>query len=120
MEIFKEFRFEAAHRLEGLPPGHKCAGLHGHSYRVVVFVRGKVDPATGWVMDFADVKRAVAPTIDRLDHSYLNEIDGLGQPTTEVLAQWLWRRIAPELPGLARLEVWETATSGCVYAGEDE
>jgi 6-pyruvoyltetrahydropterin/6-carboxytetrahydropterin synthase len=120
MEIFKEFGFEAAHRLPNVPEGHKCARLHGHSFRVEVHVRGGLDPRLGWVMDFADVKAAVKPVINQLDHYYLNEIGGLENPTSEVLARWLWTRIRPALPGLARIVVRETCTSGCTYQGEDE
>jgi 6-pyruvoyltetrahydropterin/6-carboxytetrahydropterin synthase len=120
VELFKEFTFEAAHRLPHVPEGHKCARLHGHSFRVEVHVRGDLDPRLGWVMDFADVKAAVKPVIDRLDHYYLNEIEGLENPTSEVLARWLWTRIHPSLPGLARIVVRETCTSGCTYQGEDE
>jgi 6-pyruvoyltetrahydropterin/6-carboxytetrahydropterin synthase len=120
MEIFKEFGFEAAHRLPNVPEGHKCARLHGHSFRVEVHVRGDVDPRLGWVMDFAEVKAAVKPVIDRLDHYYLNEIEGLENPTSEVLARWLWARLKPSLPTLSRIVVRETCTSGCTYQGEDE
>ncbi len=120
MEIFKDFRFEAAHSLPHLPPGHKCRNMHGHSYRVRVVVRGKVDPRVGWVMDFADLKGAVQPLIDRLDHSVLDEVEGMGISTAEGLSVWLWRRIRPALPALHRVEVWETATSGAAYSGEDE
>jgi 6-pyruvoyltetrahydropterin/6-carboxytetrahydropterin synthase len=119
MEIFKEFGFEAAHRLPNVPAGHKCARLHGHSFRVEVHVRGPVDERMGWVMDFADVKAAVKPVIDQLDHYYLNEIAGLENPTSEVLARWLWTRLRAELPTLARIVVRETCTSGCTYQGED-
>lgn len=118
MEIFREFAFEAAHRLPNVPAGHKCARLHGHSFRVTVHVRGEVGPRSGWVMDFADLKAAVAPVLDRLDHAYLNEIEGLENPTSEVLVRWIWVRLAPSLPGLARLTLHETCTSGCTYAGE--
>jgi 6-pyruvoyltetrahydropterin/6-carboxytetrahydropterin synthase len=120
MEIFKEFGFEAAHRLPNVPEGHKCARLHGHSFRVEVHVSGDLDPRLGWVMDFADVKAAVKPVINQLDHYYLNEIEGLENPTSEALARWLWTRIRPALPGLARIVVRETCTSGCTYQGEDE
>jgi 6-pyruvoyltetrahydropterin/6-carboxytetrahydropterin synthase len=120
MEIFKEFGFEAAHRLPNVPEEHKCARLHGHSFRVEVHVRGDLDPRLGWVVDFADVKAAVKPIINQLDHHYLNEIEGLENPTSEVLARWLWARIRPALPGLARIVVRETCTSGCTYQGEDE
>ena len=120
MRIFKDFSFEAAHRLPNVPDGHKCARLHGHSFRVRVVVDGPVDPTTGWVIDFADLKAAVRPLHDRLDHRYLNEIAGLENPTSEVLARWIWRELAPSLPLLSAIEVRETCTSGCVYAGEDE
>lgn len=118
MEIFREFTFEAAHRLPNVPEGHKCARLHGHSFRLTVYVRGEVGARSGWVMDFADLKAAVAPVLDRLDHSYLNEIEGLENPTSEVLVRWIWVRLAPILPGLSRLTLHETCTSGCTYAGE--
>lgn len=120
MEIFKEFTFEAAHRLPHVPPGHKCSRLHGHSYRVEVHVRGPVGPTTGWVMDFGDLKEAFEPLRQRLDHYYLNEIEGLDNPTSEVLARWIWKRLRPTLPQLCRVQVRETCTSGCIYQGEDE
>ena len=116
MEIFREFTFEAAHRLPHVPEGHKCARLHGHSFRVELHVRGEVDPVTGWVMDFADIKAAFAPLHDALDHRYLNEVEGLDNPTSENLARWIWARLEGALP-LARVVVRETCTSGCVYGG---
>jgi 6-pyruvoyltetrahydropterin/6-carboxytetrahydropterin synthase len=118
LEIFTEFGFEAAHRLPNVPEGHKCARLHGHSFRVEVAVAGPVDPVAGWVMDFADVRAACEPIRATLDHHYLNEIDGLGNPTSEVLARWIWTRLRPALPGLAAVVVRETCTSGCRYRGE--
>ena len=118
MEIFKEFSFEAAHRLPYVPPGHKCARLHGHSFRVSVHVEGPVDVGSGWVRDFADLASAMAPIIDCLDHRYLNEIDGLDNPTSEVLARWIWDRLNPGLPDLVQIVMRETCTSGCVYRGE--
>jgi 6-pyruvoyltetrahydropterin/6-carboxytetrahydropterin synthase len=119
MELFKEFTLEAAHRLPNVPDGHKCARLHGHSFRVTLHVAGRVDPATGWVMDFADIKAAFQPLYDRLDHYYLNEIEGLENPTSECLARWVWERLTPRLPELCRVDVHETCTSGCSYRGED-
>lgn len=117
MEIFKEFSFEAAHRLPNVPEGHKCARLHGHSFHVRVTVSGEPGPETGWVMDFADIKRAVSPVQERLDHYYLNDIAGLENPTSEAIAKWIWGAIASSLPGLAAVEVRETCTTGCVYKG---
>ncbi len=117
MEIFKEFTFEAAHRLPNLPPGHKCSRLHGHSFRVRVCVSGPVDERTGWVMDFGDIKARCKPVIDELDHRYLNEIPGLENPTSERIAEWLWQRLHPVLPELSAIEVRETCTAGCRYTG---
>jgi 6-pyruvoyltetrahydropterin/6-carboxytetrahydropterin synthase len=118
--IFKDFSFEAAHRLPNVPEGHKCARLHGHSFRVRVVIEGPVDPRTGWVMDFADIKAVVRPLEDRLDHYYLNDIEGLENPTSEELARWIWRALKPQLPLLAAIEVRETCTSGCIYTADDE
>lgn len=117
MQIFREFTFEAAHRLTHVPEGHKCARLHGHSYRIEIHVTGPVDETSGWVMDFQEIKDAFAPFYDQLDHHYLNEVDGLGNPTSENLAQWIWVRLASALP-LAKVVVRETCTSGCIYLGE--
>lgn len=117
-EIFKEFGFEAAHRLPNVVPEHKCARLHGHSFRVVVHVEGEVGAESGWVRDFADLAGAMAPLLEVLDHSYLNEVEGLENPTSEVLAAWIWVRVAPALPGLSHVVVRETCTAGCTYRGE--
>lgn len=118
MQIFKEFTLEAAHRLPNVPEGHKCARLHGHSFRVEIHVRGTVDEELGWVTDFADLKAAFRPIQERLDHQYLNEVEGLENPTSENLARWIWQHIEPSLPGLARIVVRETCTSGCIYEGD--
>jgi 6-pyruvoyltetrahydropterin/6-carboxytetrahydropterin synthase len=120
MEIWKEFTFESAHRLPNVPAGHKCARLHGHSFRVSIHVAGPVGADSGWVIDFADISNIMKPLIDQLDHNYLNEIPGLENPTSEVLARWIWRRIRPSLPQLAKVIVKETCTTGCIYAGENE
>jgi 6-pyruvoyltetrahydropterin/6-carboxytetrahydropterin synthase len=118
MEIFREFTFEAAHRLPNVPEGHKCARLHGHSYKVIVHVEAPVDSESGWVMDFGDLKKAFKPLEAQLDHYYLNDIEGLENPTSEVLARWIWERLKPTLPDLSALTVRETCTSGCTYRGE--
>lgn len=117
-EIFREFTFEAAHRLPFVPADHKCARLHGHSYRVQIRVRGQVGRESGWVIDFADIKDAFSPLHVQLDHYYLNEIEGLENPTSENLARWIWERLVASLPGLYEVVVCETCTSGCVYRGE--
>ncbi len=119
MEIFKEFTFEAAHRLPNVPEGHKCARLHGHSFRVEIRVSGEVDPTLGWVMDFSELSAAFRPIYQQLDHFYLNDIDGLENPTSENIARWIWRKLKPNLPLLSEITIRETCTSGCVYRGEE-
>ncbi|MBI2379293.1 MAG: 6-carboxytetrahydropterin synthase QueD [Gammaproteobacteria bacterium] len=117
MEIYKEFVFEAAHRLPNVPSGHKCGRLHGHSFRIELHVRGELGEHSGWIMDYADLKAAFKPTYDRLDHHYLNDIPGLENPTSEVIAVWIWDQMKPVLPLLSKVVVKETCTSGCVYQG---
>ena len=120
MQIFKQFRIEAAHRLPNVPEGHKCARLHGHSFLIELRLEGPLDPQLGWVMDYADVKAAFDPLYRQLDHHYLNDIEGLENPTSEHLARWIWRQLKPSLPQLSKVVVNETCTSGCVYEGEDD
>ena len=118
MDIFKVFRIEAAHRLPHVPAGHKCARLHGHSFRIEIHLRGPVGAESGWVADFADIGAAFAPLFEQLDHHYLNDIAGLDNPTSEILARWIWDRLQPALPLLAEVVVHETCTSGCRYRGD--
>ena len=118
MDIFRVFTIEAAHRLPNVPLGHKCARLHGHSFRIELHLSGAVDPNSGWVMDFADVKAAFQPVYERLDHQYLNDIEGLENPTSENLARWVWAETKPRLPLLSKVIVHETCTSGCIYFGD--
>ncbi len=118
MEIYKEFTFEAAHLLPFVPPGHKCARLHGHSFYIRIVVSGEVQADTGWVMDFSDIKTQFDPIYQQLDHYYLNDIEGLENPTSENLARWIWARLKPNLPQLHRIELKETCTSGCIYHGD--
>ncbi len=119
MEIFKEFVFEAAHRLPHVPPGHKCSRLHGHSWRGVIHVQGPVDAHAGWVMDFGEIKASFLPIYERLDHNYLNDIPGLENPTSERVARWIWQQLKPVLPALSKVIVHETCTSGAIYTGDD-
>lgn len=120
MDIYKTFTLEAAHRLPNVPQGHKCARLHGHSFGVEIHVRGPLQEKTGWVLDFADIKEAFQPLFELLDHNYLNDIEGLENPTSENLAKWLWQHLRPTLPLLSKVIVRETCTSGCIYEGDDD
>jgi len=117
-ELVRTYRVDAAHRLPGLPPDHKCSRMHGHGYLVEVRVRGPVGADTGWVMDFAEVDAAAQPVVLGLDHRCLNEIEGLENPTAELLAAWIFDRLRPALPGLSEVAVAETPHSRAVYRGE--
>lgn len=118
VRLVHEFRFEAAHRLPKVPPGHKCARLHGHSFKIELAIAGPVNEETGWLLDFAVLDEAWAPLRAQLDHNYLNDIPGLENPTSEILARWLWDRLRPSLPSLVRVTVYETCDARCEYEGE--
>lgn len=120
MTIFKVFTIDAAHWLPNVPDGHRCSNVHGHTFRIEVHVRGVVQPGTGWIIDFADITTAFKPLYDQLDHTCLNDVDGLENPTSENLCRWIWRRLISLLPGLSRIVVQESPESGCVYEGEDD
>jgi 6-pyruvoyltetrahydropterin/6-carboxytetrahydropterin synthase len=92
--------------------------MHGHTYTVELRLAGDVDPVTGWVRDFGDVKDAFAPLEKQLDHQLLNEIPGLDNPTSELLAAWLWDRLSQQLPELVSIAVSETPNTGVIFRGE--
>jgi len=121
LELFKEFAFEAAHRLPNVPSDHKCSRLHGHSYRLDVAVEGPLrseGPAAGMIEDFDALGRTVKETvIAALDHRSLNDL--IENPTAERITVWIWGRLSPVLPGLAELVLWETATACAVMKKGD-
>ena len=118
MELRKSFQFEAAHLLPLLTKAHKCRRLHGHSFKVEIVVAGECDPKLGWLMDYAEISRVFKPIWTQLDHNYLNKIPGLENPTSEVVAVWIWRKLKPKLPLLTEVIVAETCTARAVYRGE--
>jgi 6-pyruvoyltetrahydropterin/6-carboxytetrahydropterin synthase len=118
VRLIREQRFEAAHRLPKVPAGHKCARLHGHSFKIELVVAGPVDPETGWFIDYGELDALWQPLHDQLDHNYLNDIQGLDNPTSENLAHWLWNKLRPQLPALERIIVHETCDARCEYEGD--
>ena len=118
VELKKQFLFEAAHHLPHVPAGHKCARVHGHSYRVEVGLRGPVDAQTGWLVDFALIDDAWSVLQRRFDHHMLNEVEGLQNPTCEHLCGYIWTELKPRIPQLCAVTVWETADSCCTYRAE--
>ena len=117
VKLSKSFTFEAAHWLPNFPEGHKCRRLHGHSYTVDVIVAGDVPEADGFLIDYGDIKKAFTPIEQQLDHYLLNDIEGLENPTAEMIAKWIWDRLKPTLPLLDEIVVHETCNSTCHYRG---
>ena len=118
VEIFKEFTIDCAHSLPNVPDGHKCKNVHGHTYRIKVVIEGELHPKYGWVLDFAVMKEAFHEIKETLDHKYLNDIEGLENPTAEIISIWVWDRLVSKLEGLKEVWIFETPTSGCVYRGQ--
>jgi len=117
MIIFKQFSFDSAHYLPNVPEGHKCKEVHGHTYKLIVYLEDKLDDTLGWVADFAEVKQIVASVVTIIDHKLLNNIEGLENPTCELLAVWIWNKVKDQLPALKKIELHETPTSGVIYEG---
>ena len=120
MRIYKEFHFDAAHFLPTAPEGHPNRRVHGHSFRVVVWLEGKVDKDTGLLVHFEHFEQEIERFRVEIDHRMLNDIKGLENPTLELITMWLWDRLKPTLPLLARIEVHRASCDeGCVYDGPD-
>jgi 6-pyruvoyltetrahydropterin/6-carboxytetrahydropterin synthase len=118
MNVYKTFSIEAARSLPNLPDGHPCRNVHGHSFKITITVCGEVDEHTGFVLDFSSIDAAFKPIHDQIDHTYLNKIDGLDNPSSENLCKWIWAELIPSLPGLSQIEIKETDSTGCIYKGE--
>lgn len=118
VSLSKTFSFEAAHWLPTFPEGHKCRRMHGHSFHIDVKVEGDVPEETGYLLDYGEIKQAISPIYDELDHRCLNDIEGLENPTAEQLARWIWNRLHRTLPLLVEVNVRETCNNGCTYRGD--
>jgi 6-pyruvoyltetrahydropterin/6-carboxytetrahydropterin synthase len=118
VRLIKELRFEAAHRLPHVPAGHKCSRLHGHSFKIELAIKGPVDERTGWFIDYGEIDQIWHPLYNVLDHNYLNDVEGLENPTSENLARYLWQHLKPALPLLERVIVHETCDARCEYEGD--
>ena len=117
MEVYKIFKIESARSLPNLPDGHPCKNIHGHSFKIKISVNGNVDEKTGFVMDFSEIDSAFSPIFKMIDHAYLNELEGLTNPSSENLCKWIWDQLIDSLPDLNRIEIKETESTGCVYEG---
>lgn len=114
--ISKMFDFDAAHWLQKVPRGHKCRRLHGHTYRVEIICAGEPD-RRGMVVDYAEIADAWADIHAKIDHCLLNTIRGLENPTTEIVAPWIFRHLAKSSIGdkLIRVRVYESSTTYCEF-----
>jgi 6-pyruvoyltetrahydropterin/6-carboxytetrahydropterin synthase len=112
ISIFATFSFEGAHFLPNVPAGHKCGRLHGHNWTVEIHIAGEVN-ADGWIVDFYDVERAWLAIYEIVDHRLLNEIPGLANPTTELIANWIAVRMSAVNP--SKIVVRETPAFGAVW-----
>jgi 6-pyruvoyltetrahydropterin/6-carboxytetrahydropterin synthase len=117
--VCKDFRFAAAHQIRGHLGG--CENLHGHSYRVRVWVHAAALDELGMVVDFAALKAAMEEVVGPFDHRFLNEVPPFDQrnTTAELLAQHVFaelrRRIDDDRVRVFRVEVWESDSAGAVY-----
>jgi 6-pyruvoyltetrahydropterin/6-carboxytetrahydropterin synthase len=118
-EISRSYQIEAAHRLPNVAPGHKCARLHGHSFEITLHVRGELAPKLGWILDFAEIDRAFEPLFAQLDHNYLNDVPGLDNPTSELLARWVLERVRLPAGRLHAVSIAETCSSRCTVYADD-
>ncbi len=117
MEMFVKFDFAASRSLPLLPKTHPCSRLHGHTFNVSLTLSGEIEVATGFMIDFGDVEIAIEAVKKKVDHYYLNDIEGLDNPTTEIIAEWLWTKFISSLPQLTRITVQEHRDRGVIYSG---
>jgi 6-pyruvoyltetrahydropterin/6-carboxytetrahydropterin synthase len=118
VELSYRFGFDAAHQFEHFPPGHPNHGVHGHSFQAEVWVRGEPERKSGFIVDFAQLEKACGAVRGELDHRMLNRIEGLEMPSLENLCLWIWKRLAPQFPGLTRVTVRrDSAGQSCTYTG---
>lgn len=115
--VWRRFRFEAAHRLPNVPPGHPCGRMHGHGFEVILHADQDLGGSDMGV-DLDLLAARWEPLREQLDYACMNDIPGLENPTSEMLCWWLWQRLKPQLPELSWVTVYETATAGCHYDGE--
>lgn len=118
MIVYKKFTIESARSLPNLSDNHPCSRVHGHSFKIIISLEGSINTKTGFVFDFSDIEKAFNPIKNKLDHVYLNDIDGLENPSSENLCIWIWEKLKVRLPELFKIEIKETSSTGCIYKGE--
>ena len=117
MIVYKKFNVESARSLPNVPETHPCYQLHGHSFKIIISVKGQLDKHTGFVTDFQEIENAFNPIKKILDHSFLNKIEGLSNPTSENICNWIWDKIESSIPNICEIEIKETDSTGCIHRG---
>jgi 6-pyruvoyltetrahydropterin/6-carboxytetrahydropterin synthase len=114
-ELKQHFQIESARFLPFLPKEHPCSRMHGHSFKIILTLVGPLDPKIGWVVDYHEISLKMKPVLEQLDHRTLNEVSGLENPTSELLAKWIFDRAGKELPLLKSVSILETPSTECRY-----
>lgn len=117
MELKQHFQIESARFLPNLPKDHPCSRLHGHSFKIILTLKGEVDVKWGWVMDYHEITKVMDPILKELDHRLLNEVHGLENPTSELLAKWIFDRVIKEIKILTEVNISETPNTECIFRG---
>ena len=113
--LIRKFEFDAVHRLPHVPSDHASSKMHEHHFEVELVVVGEVDPNRGWVMDYGEIDKIFNPIRDQLADRCLNEVEGLENPSSEILAQWVFRRVKPLIPQLDEVRIAETKADSTRY-----
>lgn len=114
-ELRQQFQIESARFLPHLPEGHPCRRMHGHSFKIILTLQGDLNPKIGWVRDYHEIEMTMKPLLQQLDHRVLNEVPGLENPTSELLAVWIYERAKKQISELVRVSVQETTNTECSY-----
>lgn len=114
-ELKQHFQIESARFLPHLPTTHPCSRMHGHSFKIILRLIGPLDPKLGWVLDYHEISQTMKPILMQLDHCTLNEVPGLENPTSELLAQWIYNKARETLPLLKTVTILETPFTECSY-----
>ena len=118
VELTQEFGFDAAHYMPFKDEGHDYRRMHGHSFYAAVTLRGEIDPATGWLRDFSEIRDVLDAIRARLDHGLLNDVPGLENPTLENLARFIFEAVKATLPEVVRVSLRRPSYGqSCVYEG---
>lgn len=114
-ELKHHFSIESARFLPQLPKSHPCSQIHGHSFKIILTLKGELDPKLGWLIDYNDIKKSMSPILMQIDHKVLNDVPGLENPTSELLAKWIFEKASLQLPLLTQVQVLETPETECSY-----